>query len=255
MKSRCSLRGWVGAAALIGAAAAQAGGVTVYVGYADNLRPSGFFPTTWLGDSNVVSESSAAQSFDSGAVRIDNNTGAAITISNFSVHFANGNVNYSIWNSLTIGAGQTGIFTQTFSYNFDTSENGALGAFPPTSLAPANGSEIGGCSSSAAKIAAASAADNVDYAAVCATSAAVISFMQDGIGETFTDTGHILDTGGWDFVNNGVYGGDGNESINWNIVGSTPDRSGNGVPEPATLALVAMAMLAAGATRRQRIVV
>ena len=62
---------FVAATAVTGAAAtaAQADTFTVFTGYADNLRASGFFPTTWLGDAGVVSESSAAQSFDSGAIR------------------------------------------------------------------------------------------------------------------------------------------------------------------------------------------
>jgi hypothetical protein len=113
---------------------AKADGFTVFVGYADNLRPSGFFPTPWLGASNVVSQSPAAQSFDTGAIRIDNTDTMPITITNFTITL---NPNpagtlavthvFNIWGSLTINPGQTGIFTQTVSYNFDSSDFGIFG--------------------------------------------------------------------------------------------------------------------------------
>ena len=51
---------------------------------------------------------------------------------------------------------------------------------------------------------------------------------------TFNDTGHILDTGNYDFVNNSP---DGNESINWNPIGGAATRAG-GVPEPSTWAMM-----------------
>jgi hypothetical protein len=70
---------------LLACLGARAGTITVYVGYADNLRPSGFFPTPWLGDPGVVSQTPTGESLDTGAVRIDNNTGAAITISGMTV--------------------------------------------------------------------------------------------------------------------------------------------------------------------------
>ncbi|MBV9203272.1 MAG: hypothetical protein JOY83_26740, partial [Alphaproteobacteria bacterium] len=60
---------------------AKADPISVFVGYADNLRPSGFFPSPWLGSPGVVSQSSAAQTFDSGAIRLDNTSGSPITIS------------------------------------------------------------------------------------------------------------------------------------------------------------------------------
>ena len=102
-------------AVLLVAMAASAGTITVYVGYADNLRPSGFFPNPWLCGSGVVSETPTGQSLDTGAIRIDNNTGAAITISNFTATFNAGAVVFNFWNPLTIPDGYHGIFTQTGS--------------------------------------------------------------------------------------------------------------------------------------------
>src|SRR5215472_11019860 len=90
----------------------RAGTLNVFVGYADNLRASGFFPSPWLGGANVVSQSPANQTFDSGAIRIDNTGASAVTITNFQVHFPSNNSTFTLWNTLVIGAGQTGIFAQ-----------------------------------------------------------------------------------------------------------------------------------------------
>ena len=114
-------------AALLVAVTASAGTIVVYVGYADNLRASGFFPTPWLGDPGVVSQTPSGQSLDTGAVRLDNNTGAAVTISGFTVTLGGGQV-FNIWSPLTIPNGGIGIFTQTGSYNFDSSDFGLFGA-------------------------------------------------------------------------------------------------------------------------------
>lgn len=194
----------------------------VYVGYADNLRPSGFFPTPWLGSPNVVSQSPSAQSFDTGAIRIDNTGANPITITGLTVKFNGGAPAFSIWASLTINPGQVGIFTQTTSFNFDTSDFGIFGALPPPSLSPTipGNNQIGGCSSTPSILAASG------DMGLCAANAPVVSFMENGHPFLATDTGQILNTGGWDFVNNTAFGGDGNESINWNFIGSPPSISG-----------------------------
>ncbi len=229
------------------AGTANAAGIAVYVGYVDNLRASGFFPSVWLTSPGVVSQTPDGQSLDAGAIRIDNNTGGSITISNFDVYFPNVAAHFTLWSSLTIGNGNTGIFTQTGSYNFDTSDFGIFGGLPPSSLAPggANGL-IGGCSSPASQVALAG------YTAACGASNPVISFDIGLDSYLFTDTGQILNTGGWDFVNNGYYGEDGNESINWNLVGGEVGvRGGTGVPEPLTLALFGAGLAGAAAMRRR----
>lgn len=253
MKVALKSRVAIGALVMASAAAVHAGTVDVFVGYADNLRASGFFPTPWLGNPNVFSETPMAQSFDAGAIRIDNNTGAAITISNFQVFFPNVGSTFAIWSSLALPTGAIGIFTQTGSYNFDTSDFGVFGGLPPPSLAPnnylgnGNTSLIGGCSSSASLIAIAG------DTALCGGSAPVISFLANGTPFSFTDTGQVLNTGGWDFVNNSVYGEDGNESINWNVVGSDTVRGGTPpVPEPSTYALFGLGAVMLAFLRRRR---
>lgn len=237
----------------LSATAASADAVVVYVGYVDNLRASGFFPTVWLGDSGVVSQTPDGQSLDAGAIRVDNTSGGSITIENFQVTFPTVGT-YSLWSNLTLATGEIGIFTQLNSYNFDTSETEELGALPPTSLAPnnylgnGNTSLIGGCSSSAALIAGAG------LTATCDAAIPVISFKIGSTTYSFQDTGHILDTGGWDLVNNGIYGEDGNESINWNLVGAPPDRGGTGgaVPEPLTLSLFGAGLAGLAGMRRRK---
>jgi hypothetical protein len=226
----------------LGVTAARADTFTVYTGYADNLRASGFFPTPWLGSSGVVSESASGQSFDSGAVRIANTGANPITITNFSVTLNGGGPVYSIWSSLTIGAGQNGIFTQTSSYNFDSSDNstgspagGITGSSPGS-----NG--IGGCSSTAAAQTAAG------ITAYCAGRQPTVSFDENGTLVTLTDSGHILDTGNYDFINGST---DGNESINWNVIGTVAIRGGS-APEPATWAMMLLGFGGLGALMRSR---
>jgi hypothetical protein len=209
---------------------------TVYVGYADNLRPSGFFPTPWLGDSGVVSQTPTGESLDSGAVRIDNTGAAAITITNFQVKLGGGQV-FNIWNSLTINPGQTGIFTQTSSYNFDSSDYGLFGGGPVNVDAT---HPLGGCTNP----------QNATEVANCLAYQPVISFLENGNSFTGNDAGHIVDTFGYDLINLGAPGGDGNESINWTLLGQGGSRGGTTVPEPASLVLLGSGLV--GVVRRVR---
>lgn len=213
--------------------------VTVYVGYADNLRPSGFFPTPWLCGAGVVSESACVQSFDAGAIRIDNTSGAAITISNFTTTFNGGAVVFNFWNPLTIPNGGTGIFTQTFSYNFDTSDFGYFGG----SVVNVDATHpYGGCTNP----------QGATEIAGCLAYQPIVSFSVNGGSTTsLTDSGHVLDTFGYDLINLPPPFGDGNESINWNLIGTIATRGGT--PEPGTLVLLGSGLLGAIGYGRRRL--
>jgi hypothetical protein len=211
----------------LAAVPASATSISVFVGYADNLRPSGFFPTPWLGDPNVVSETPTGQSLDAGAIRIDNTSGASVTISGMTATFNLGTQVFNFWVPLVIPNGDIGIFTQTGSYNFDTSDFGYFGGGPVN----VDGTHpLGGCTNP----------QTPTEVAGCASYRPVVSFSTDGGATTlsFTDSGHILDTFGYDLINLPPPSGDGNESINWNLIGSGSSRSGS-VPEPGTWFLMA----------------
>ena len=225
------------------ATSAQAG-IEVFTGYADNLRPSGFFPTPWLGDAGVVSETPDGQSLDAGAIRIENTGGSAITVSNFNVVMNGGSgPTYAIWADLTIGAGDNGIFTQTSSYNFDSSDN--AGGSPPGGILPTDpGSNgIGGCASTI------TAQNSAGITAFCASVQPIVSFDIGADHFSFNDSAHILDTGNYDFINGSP---DGNESIDWNLIGTPSTRGGGGVPEPATWAMMLVGFAGLGAMMRSR---
>ena len=218
----------------LGVMSAQANSFAVYTGYADSLRASGFFPNPWIGASNVVSNSSGAQVFDAGAILIVNTGSTALNISDFTVSNFNNGAVFNFFTPLTIPVGDGGIFTQTFQYNFDTSDqaNGAPpGGIYPTSPDTNGSNGIGGCSSTAAAQTAAG------ITAYCATRQPLVSFLDNGTSYNLSDSGHIIDTGNYDFINGSL---DGNESINWNLIGSEANRGGTTVPEPSTWAMMVL---------------
>jgi hypothetical protein len=214
---RCKLLVWAAVAVLagIGAGESRAGGIDVNVGYADGLRGGGFFPNPWQGDAHIVFDGFTDGSDDAGAIRIDNNTGAPLTISNVTVHLhpasQPGN-NYALWGTHTLAPGDMLILTETGYYNFDTSDS---------PISPFGVPVVGGPDSP------------------------VVDFTANGNPMSATDTAHVLDTEGYDFA---LFGA--NESFQWRPIGTFGGPAG--VPEPASLVLFGLGGVALGLCRSRR---
>ena len=222
--------------------AAKADDVTVFVGYADNLRPSGFFPSPFCGDASVTVCQAAPLvpgGMDAGAIRILDTSGAPITISNLTVTInpGTGPIVFTLWSTATINPSDNAVFGQTGSFNFDTSDFGFLGAVGIDASHP-----LGGCTNPGALTSA--------QAAECIANEPIVSFLANGTPLSFTDKGTILNTFGYDFINGSS---DGNESINWNVIGTAPIRGGTPTPEPGTIILLGSGLLAVGGAFRRRI--
>lgn len=210
---------------------ANADSFKVWVGYADSLRPSGFFPNPFAGAPGVVySGLSTTLSLDSGAVRIDNTGSAPLTITGLTVTLnpGTGPVPFSLWSApVTLAPGQKALYAQTAQYNFDSSDFGFLGLIGIDKAHP-----LGGCTNPGAL----TATQQQD----CIIDAPLVSFNENGHPVSYVDTGTVLNTFGYDFI----YGSsDGNESINWNVIGTIADRGGSSTPEPSTLALLVAGLL------------
>jgi hypothetical protein len=178
--------------------------IDVYVGYVNGLRAAGFFPSPWSGDPGVVFVG-AAPPYDAGAIRVDNVTGTQMTVDvrikfpwdTSGVLGAGPGAPVDLWGTRTLTAGQRLIVTETAHDNFDTSD--------VTALAPVGSTLPDGSMSGAAEI------------DVILNGTTTLKFF---------DTGHVLNTGGFDYA---VIG---NESLQWRRVGTSglTDPAGNGQP-------------------------
>ena len=156
--------------------------LAVYVGYADDLRPSANFPVPWAGAPNVVYIGTPSP-LDAGAIRLDNNTDAPMPVDNVTVDLGRPGPVYSLWGSFLVPAHGSVILTQTQPFNFDTSDDPIVGC--GGTLTPGD--------------------PRVPRVTVTIA----------GVGTTYFDTGHILDTGGFDLACRG------NESLQWRLIGTT----------------------------------
>lgn len=98
----------------------------VQVGYADNLRPTPFFPMPWQGDPFVDTFAGNAASIDAAAVRVINTGITTIIFNGLTVDSFGDGASFNLWNGYigaSILAGHSMIFTQTASYNFDSSDD------------------------------------------------------------------------------------------------------------------------------------
>ena len=173
---------FLGAASIVaGPPASAATNVNVFVAYADNLRPSGFFPTPWKGAPNTLFIGNGP-SFDAGAIRLDNPTDVPLPVDNVSVDLQRPGPVFKLWGSFTIPAHGSAILTQMGQYNFDTSD------YP-----------LASCPTPAAS-------SDKRIPKVTVTIA--------GVPTSLLDTGHVLDTGGFDYASCKP-----NESLQWRSIG------------------------------------
>ncbi len=166
-----------------------ASAVSVFVGYADTSSPSPNFPTPWNNSPDTVFIGGGDPT-NAGALRIDNPSGAPLTIDSVVVDLQRSNAQFNLWGSFTIPAGGSAILTQTQTGNFDTS------AFPIVAC--------GGTLQSGE------------------TRIPQITVTIAGQAQVFADTAHVLDTGGFDLSCRG------NESLQWRQLGTKGIESPSG---------------------------
>ncbi|MBI3651403.1 MAG: hypothetical protein HY231_10325, partial [Acidobacteria bacterium] len=157
-------------------------GLSLSVGYADDLQASANFPVPWQGSPNVIFKGGGI-SFDSGALRLDNNNDSAITIDSVTVNLQRPGPQFNLWGSFTVPAHRTVILTQTDAYNFDTSNYPLVGCGGTPATGDARMPKI--------------------------------SITTGGVTSDYLDTAHVLDTGGFNL------GCQGNKSLQWRPVGTT----------------------------------
>ncbi len=199
-------------------ATSTAGGLAVYVGYAEDkefLTPDpASFPTPWAGAPNTLflggpvpggttACGAIAVCYDAGAIRLDNPSTSAITVDRVTVDdhssVTGGKLFSNLWGSFTIAAGQSAILTENPpasnpSYdNFDTSSY-------PSTCTPVT---------------------------VPPTVAVTIA----GATTILTDSGHVLDTGGIDV---GSCSPAHNESLAWRPIGAQGGSEATVTLGPAT---------------------
>lgn len=163
--------------------------VSVFVAYADTSTPSLSFPTPWNNSPNTIFIGSGDPT-NAGALRIDNPSGAPLTIDSVAVDLQRSNAQFNLWGSFSIPAGGSAILTQTQTGNFDTS------AFPIVTC--------GGTLQSGE------------------TRIPQITITIAGQAQVFADTAHVLDTGGFDLSCRG------NESLQWRQIGTKGIESPSG---------------------------
>jgi hypothetical protein len=207
--------------AMAPAASAQSS-LDVFVGYADSERgTAGNFPTPWYDASNpqIIFEGchpTASCKYDGGAIRLVNNSSSSVTVNSVKVSYTSACV-YDIWpHDVTLPAGKQMILTETQTIT-DTTPGGCTASLQPgqPGYGVMDGSDIG--------------PNGSDYDHHCTLDGIVpqvaVTVNGASTATTFTDTGQVLNTLGWDSAycpSPGANGAAKNESIQWTAIGAVP---------------------------------
>ena len=184
---------------LIGQAlpAAATSGIQVFVGYADSLRadPQNF-PTPWSGSPNAVFRGCAPVAnciYDSGAVRVVNNSSSTVTVDAVAVHVDT--CTFTGWQGATLAPGADLIVTQQAA------------------------SEATGCNGPAQMDSSDMGPGGRDWTGQCVPDGILPTVDVTINGQTthYTDSGQVLNTGG---IDTGIC--QGNESTQWTVIGHAP---------------------------------
>jgi hypothetical protein len=205
-------------------------GYSVYVGYADDLRPSPKnFPTPWDGDSNVVFEGCVPNctGWDGGAVMVVNTGATALSINSFSINLSSPGATtpcvYSIWPSnISVPSGDEAIFSETLTGG----GGGCTNTVNSNGVAYMDSSDIG--------------PNGANWAGNCTQSGIIpqVDVTVNGTAASYNDTGQVLDTGGVD-ANSCTPGvPNANESIQWTPVGQTGANGLKVTDSPSTQSAV-----------------
>jgi YD repeat-containing protein len=174
------------------AAASSPPPLSVFVGYADNLRPGpANFPTPWQGSPNVNFVGSGS-TYDAGAIRIDNSSSLPVTVDDVFVAFSS--FSFDLWGSgLTVPADGSLILTQTNAWDFDTSDARSGATCSSDNLIP------------------------------------MINVTVAGLITAYVDNGEVLNTGGIDLAS---CPSNTNESISWHSAPMGGSAAGQGGASP-----------------------
>jgi hypothetical protein len=221
MVASCSVIGGLALArpnAPAAAAVPTAGGLSVYVGYAEdketrNPNPAQF-PVPWAGAPNTTflggtvpgqaACGTLTTCYDAGAIRLDNPGTTPVTVGSVSVDdhssLPGGKVFDNLWGSFTVAPGKSVILTENPPADNPDYDNFDTSGFPsqctPITVAP------------------------------------TVTITIGGVPTTLADTTHVLDSGGTD---RGSCPPKTNESIQWRAIGAPGSDSATLSLGPATL--------------------
>ncbi|HLJ86073.1 MAG TPA: RHS repeat-associated core domain-containing protein [Candidatus Angelobacter sp.] len=154
----------------------------VSVGFADSTSPTVNFPEPWNEGNPLVNFVGGGTSYRAGAIRLDNSSGAAVTIDSVTVDLGRPGPVFQLWTNIAVPPNGAAILTQTTNGNFNTSASPIVGCGQPL------------------------AANETRIPKITVTIA--------GAGTDYLDTAHVLDTGGFDSSCRG------NQSLQWRVIGT-----------------------------------